>query len=372
MKLWKLILLAPLLVSLACNAPGAPIGHASTGARLSPQGGTITGVTAGSGLSGGGTSGNVTLAVNLTVSLYGNGADGDLTCFDGTTTCGGIAPVADVYTLPRWYYPHNLTCTSPAVIRMGGYGMIGTGTLTDNCTIDDDGAAASNNVAGGLRSSGWYPTTTAGATHTASSLTQASMPPAPFVTSAGVASGGGVGSNGTNGAACQGGGGGGASATNSGGNGGAITVVSTANGAPMWPLGWTYFRYGPNFGGSFTYGSGGGGGADNSTATGGAGGATGGIVYLAFPTITGTGTISANGGAGGNASNTAGGGGGGGGPGGFVVLTANTYSGTLTVSSTGALGGTGTGGGGNGGKGGDCVVICQNLSNDNTKAAGCP
>lgn len=308
-------------------------------------------------------------------TMFGNGQDGPATCFDGVTTCLGLAPSSGIYTLARWIYPTNMTIAAGATVHMGGYGILGTGTLTVNGSLNDNGANASNSSAGGLRSGGWFPQTPAGASHgTTSSTAQASMPPVPFVATAAAASGAaaGTGIAGAIGAKCQGGGGGGADATNAGGNGGAITVISATAGSPMWPLGWLYFRGGINLATAFTYGSGGGGGADDNTATGGGGGAAGGIVYVAFHTITGTGSITANGGNGGSATNTAGGGGGGGGAGGFVILTADSFASSLTVSANGGLGGAHTGGGGDGGAGGACVVECTNLSGDGTKATGCP
>lgn len=302
--------------------------------------------------------------------VYGTGIDGALDCFDGTTTCGGLVPVGGVYTLHCWRYPTTMTVSGTGEVKTNGYGIEASVsiTVTSPGKIDDNGGTATSSTGVSLRTAGWYPSIAASAAHNASSSAQASMPPVPFVASAGTATGGTAGVAGTNGAACQGGGGGG-STTTTGGNAGAITVVTAANGGPMWPDAWQHFALGFASGSQFTYGSAGGGGADG-TGVGGASGQAGGIVWLAAPTITGTGTISADGGGGANTV-TSPGGAGGGGPGGFVILTANTYGTSLNVHATGANGGTGSGGA-NGGKGGDCVVVCQNLSRDGTKATGCP
>lgn len=122
-------------------------------------------------------------------------------------------------------------------------------------------------------------------------------------------------------------------------------------------------------------GSGGGNGATtqapgpNSTGgNGGAGGSAAGFLYIAGPTITGTGRISANGsngvdgqnGANGNPTNgggAGGGGGGGGGSGGLVAIKTMSLGGGITVQANGgspgaaSTGGTGNGTGTNGGAG---------------------
>jgi hypothetical protein len=105
-------------------------------------------------------------------------------------------------------------------------------------------------------------------------------------------------------------------------------------------------------------GAGGGGGGGGGGGSGGAGGIGGGILLLASPIITGTGTLRAKGGAGANAPAAGGGGGGGGGSGGLVLLTSTApVAGTLILDVSGGAGGAGDGAGVAGNAGGAGAVI---------------
>lgn len=302
--------------------------------------------------------------------IYGDGRDGDLTCFDGSTTCSGLTPVGGVYTLDRWRFPRNMTVGASAVIVENGYGIAGTGTLTLSGNINDDGPATTTTIGGAARSQTWFGARLAGANASGgASSASGKMLWAPYGTASASASGGVVGGIGASGGPCQGGGGGGAVSTATGGAGGGVTLETPANGGSIAEA-LLVGRMGPTRSDQLTFGTGGGAGGSSGGAGGGGGGG-GGEAWVAFPTIAGTGTITAKGG---NAANAqaSGGGGGGGGGGGIVDITFNTISSTITVSAAGGMHGTGAGGGGNGGDGGPCVVVCQNLSGNGTKATGCP
>jgi hypothetical protein len=109
-------------------------------------------------------------------------------------------------------------------------------------------------------------------------------------------------------------------------------------------------------------------GPSSTSGSGGNGGGAGGFLFVAGPSITGTGRISCNGGAGvdgqngaaGNATNgggAGGGGGGGGGSGGLVAIKTMSLGGGITVQANGgspgaaSTGGIGSGTGTNGGAG---------------------
>jgi len=197
---------------------------------------------------------------------------------------------------------------------------------------------------------------------------------------------------GGSGAGGGGGGGGTALAGNNGGNGGLQTAGSAFDAHITARVRWDPLTVGtfiPTTVNTGVGGAGGGGGGAGG-GPGGAGGAGasgvaangGGWLFLAAPSVTGTGRISANGTAGVNGTNgsnsgTQGGGGGGGGSGGgsggYVKVIAKSIGGGLTIQANGATGGTGgTGGtagagaaagrsGGTGGTGGAGVVETEVL-----------
>lgn len=282
---------------------------------------------------------------------FGTGPSGNVV-FDGVSTVLGLVPAAGVYTMNSDIHPNNMTVDVGVRVKGNGYAIFGSGTLTNNGQIDDDGNDAVGGVAGAARTATmrYRSGTTGGAAGTGGGATGNS--PKGYFPAAAAAAGGAAGVAGTPGGTGQGGGGGGGAAV--GGSGGAIVNGVIINDATMLVRG-----AGGSAGSNSTsmdWASGGGSGGAN-VGTRGAGGAGGGAISVFFPTITGTGRISARGGLGGVASAGGGCGGGGGGGGGMVIVGYLTRSGALTIDATGGTGGAGDGVGAAGGNGGDGRVL---------------
>lgn len=286
----------------------------------------------------------------LPPGLVGDGVDGNVTIAVNTT-------------LTRDMYYNNLTVNAGVTLNPGGYVIYVKGTLTIAAT----GFIARNGTNGGNASGA-----TGGAAGTTVTGTMVGNSGAGAVGVTG--SGTGNGSNGGNAAAVvgEGGAGGvggnagqgnsGATAGGAGGNGGVLTPRWFRNVQAQWKqTGISTFM--PTGTGGGAGGSSGGDGV-NVCRGGGGGGSGGGAVFIICDTINNSGTIQSKGGNGGNGANgtgnTGGGGGGGGGSGGKIMILTNTVTaiGTLDVSGgnagnggTGAGTGTAGAGGGPGGSG---------------------
>ena len=235
---------------------------------------------------------------------YGNGADGDATITSNTT-------------LTKDMYYDNLTINATFDLNADGYrvycksSFVINGTLSNNgnTATDQNGASATNSGTLGVGATG------GGAENPGS---------------------GGV--NSLGGVAGKGGDDGGSS----GGSGGVPLAPGVLVGginlltSPLGMHSMADSNLNPVNGG------GGGGGGAESPSNGGGGGSGGGVVFVAAPTITGSGSIDAIGGSGHNGFGPAGGGGGGGGGG--VVVTITDVASAVTVDVGGGSGGTGIGG----------------------------
>lgn len=302
------------------------------------------------------------------LSLFGDGADGDVTISSGTT-------------LSRDMHYRNLTITA-GPLRHNGYRVFVSGIL------DLTGSAGANGGAAGLRQ-GASPGAgnaagtagTAGASGTAGALGVFVGGTAGGLTGlAGGAGGVTTGSNAANGTTQVGMGGragnGGAGGQGTGGGTGGTRGAITANSIRR-PITDASIAEGIGLlcGGQQAPGGGGGGGDGTSGGGGGGGGAGGGALIMFARTINRTGSTAAgqlfvDGVKGGNggapaAGNRGGGGGGGGSGGGWILLV---YEKLIGSASTGALSasggdggnggnGSGTGTGGNGGNGGEAGRI---------------
>lgn len=337
--------------------------------------GDITGVTAGTNLTGGGTTGTVTVNAptatattagavptppnNTTTFLRGDatfaapsikfppfsdGSDGALD-FDGAATVVGLVPSANVYTMVADIYPTNMTIRTGVRVRAKGFAILGTGNLLIEGTgkLDADGLPGSGSTAGAGTTNGSLgigsPGGDGGGTSGSSGPNGGQVTPRTFVSTGGTAGAATV--AGTAGVVGRGGGGGGGSAF-SGGASGTITINTAASGdISSQRQGLT----GRNTSGNtaFAAGTGGGGGGGDASSTGGGGGGGGGPMVIAFNgTITATANaISSKGGDGaaGTATNTGGGGGGGGG-----WVATHAASAAPTVAVTGGAGGASGGG----------------------------
>jgi hypothetical protein len=293
-------------------------------------------------------SGNAPISGNT--ALFGDGSDGDVTISSNTS-------------LTRDMYYNNLTINDTFALSPNGFRVFVKGTLTLSGTGNRITAIGGN---------GGNASTSTGGTAGAAAQTAGTLP-ATFAGKAGGTGGaiGSVGGNGTAGSASAfsagvigvaggagGSGGGGGGLAGSAGGAGALTATGKVNSlinATAWGD-WLSGVLTQFTGSSGTgSGSGGGGGAGSVGGGGGGSGATGGIIYIAAYTVTGTANISAAAGNGGNGaaanagSNGGGGGGGSGGSGGVVVLAYNSkvsWSGSIIVSAgsggtAGAAGGTG-------------------------------
>lgn len=306
---------------------------------------------------------NVTTgAVEKNATWFGPGTDGNVT-FDGMTTVLGIVPSANTYTLTRDIAPATMTVNSGVIIATANYAITIESTLTNNGTISNNGQAGSHGSGGNTTPAGRFPININGG-QGGGTGGGGSKAPTGFFVSASAAAGGGAGAtgaNGTNGAGTGGGGGG--ATSGAGSSGGAQTIGGT-----MIPSLYDFIRGARTPDNtSMSFGTGGGAGG-NGASVNGYGGAGGGLVFVAVPTMTGTGAIQARGGNGGTAVASDNAGGGGGGGGGMVVLIYSTGANTQTIDANGGTGGGGSSGDatGSGGNGGSGYVYKVNLSGDGT------
>lgn len=325
-------------------------------------------------------------------AIFADGGDGAVT-FDGSTTVLGMAPSSSIYTLTRDIFLTTGTVDSGVTIKMGGYRIFATTSISNAGNIIYNGNAGSAGSSGGVPGAGNNQVGSAGGGGGGG----AALPSGSVY--GGLAGGGGQGGTGGFFPEQQSGSGtAGASATNSllfsgtgaiggaggygftsgggtsfGGGGAGGTVTQAAGVTPHWLPSFELMSNGSGFLTSTGAGGGGGGGGPggnpnngnsfNSGGGGGGGGAgsNGGIVCIFAKSIINTGIISANGGTGGTAGNGGlsfggqmdnwnggGGGGGAGGSGGIVLLVYSSLSNSGIISANGGTGGVGGTGGATG------------------------
>lgn len=262
--------------------------------------------------------------------VFGDGSSGNATVADSSTT----TMTADVYA-------QNVTIGTNARLRLAGFRLFVSGTLTIGAGSSVDADGDDGVTAGGDRYDPLGPFYMEGGTVGATGTVNAGVAGA---NGGAVLNGGGSGGNG--GAGAQPGGAGGTSSA----------MVDNAGGFRAYPdcVTMTTISSGPTtrrVGAGSSGGAGGGNGAD----LGGHGGAGGGVGVVCAKVIdlAPDARISANGGAGSDGGGAANTGGGGGGEGGTLALIYRTVvNGDLATQAT-ATGGTGGAGGGVGASGGD-------------------
>ena len=338
--------------------------------------GDITSVSAGSGLTGGGTSGAVTLSLSSSIEVtqisastyinlpsdlstqffdaqFGDSSDGDFT-------------VVGTYTAGRELHYKNLTIPDGTTFKPNGHRVFVSNNLniSSSASFNDDGTNATAQAGGaGLGSRNYLVATSAqgGNGWALTSVNFANGSNGNAITNASLNNLGQA-PNGSRGGNC-------ALRGNTGGTGGtATTLLQKWNGA--WIIG-------RQSAGGFNGGAAGGGGAINvvtytgGTFTSGGGGGGGGAVWLAARYINNQGRISANGGKGANGVLATGSaeccGGGGGGGGNVTVITQSPYNSLGTIQANGGLGGiasfnTGSGtntNGVDGASGSLCIMVVK-------------
>lgn len=338
--------------------------------------GDITSVTAGTNLTGGGTSGAVTLNLvndiivnSVSASTYiGLPSDLSVDFFGGQfgDSSDGDFTVVGTFTAARELHYKNLTIPSGSVFKPNGHRIFVSNNLniSSSASFNDDGNNATAQAGGALLNSRNYLIAGSGQGGNGSALNTSNF------------------GNGTNGNA---------SSTTSlnnfgqspnGSRGGNVTLRGNTGGAggtattivQKWNGAWSIGRYSA---GGFNGGAGGGGGAINvvsrtsGTFTSGGGGGGGGAVWIAARYINNQGRISANGGKGADGVLGVGSaeccGGGGGGGGNVTVITQSPLGSLGAIQSNGGLGGiaawnTGTGvdtNGVDGISGSVCIVVLK-------------
>ncbi len=257
------------------------------------------------------------------LSIYGNGADGDVTVTGNTTLTSDM-------------YYDDLTINSGVNLCSNGYKVFVKGTLTLNGKIHNNGSAGSgpSGGSGANKATLGSGTVKSGATSSGATVGQT-------VSAENYCAGGSGGAGGTG--IYNGGAGGSAQAISSiyGGKSILYSSIQAIMGGLFLAGDVAYKINGGNAGGS--------GGGDGTNYGGGGGGAGGGVLVCA-KTITGSGSIEAKGGNG--AAGTGGNAGGGGaGGGGFVVVISDSDISSLTINVGGGTGGSGAGSGSAGGNG---------------------
>jgi len=280
-------------------------------------------------------------------AIFGDGSDGNVT-------------IAVDTTLTRDMYYNNLTINGGVKLLPDGYRIFVRRTLTLNGNIvvnGNDGATAPDTPSGGGGAGGTaQPASGARVLTLATNLLSVAG-------GGGGAQGGGVAAAGGNSTAApfgfvagsvtnaaggvgQGGAGGRSAGNVNGGASGTNTIVAAASGSYPANLTQALLLRNSQLSNAFTPGSGGGGGRGGDAAGsggGGGGGASGGLIVVVANQIVGAGILQAKGGKGGNAANLvavppSSGGGGGGGGGGLVVVIIGTGS-FPTVDVSGGVGG---------------------------------
>jgi hypothetical protein len=270
--------------------------------------------------------GTVTFANYTFLSIYGTATDASTT-LDGTVTVSWAIKSGSTYTLLRDVNTTNLTIASGVTLKTNNFKISGTGTLNNVGVIDNSGVTGltNGNTTTATTTGSMAPELSGGAGGSpSSSATTGTAGTNSTHTLGGIGSAGGTGSN--------------------TGTGGATSTISAVNVSPdllqaLYMVdggGTTLSLYEGGSGGA-----GGGGGGNTVGWYGGSGGTGGGIVFLAFPTIKNSGTISANGGTGGAGQGSSLGGGGGGGGGGSIVIVTKSHTNTGSETVNGGSGGTG-------------------------------
>lgn len=238
-----------------------------------------------------------------TADLFGSGSDGAVTISSNTT-------------LTRDMYYTTLVVDNGFTLTTAGFKVFATTSITNNGTISNAGASATATATG---AAGGAAGTLGGGT------------------AGGNGAAGGTGAAGTTGNACLGsaGGAGGGGSSTSGGAGGTRNAAQTLPRALVPAMMMLDHASTVRI---LSGGTGGGGGGGNGADSGGGGGGGGGVVWLASPTITNAGTITAAGGNGSNKVGTDAGGGGGGGGGSVVKIYKTLSESGLTTVAGGTAG----------------------------------
>jgi hypothetical protein len=262
------------------------------------------------------------------------GAGSQAAAFNGTSTVVGANRAGTTYTLTDDLVADTVVVDSGVVVLTAGYRIYARTSVVCNGTIRNNarnnGTLASNAL--GVTVGGSQGGANGGVTNGA-------------VSGNAVGTLGGVGGTGGNGSA-------GTGAASS-----ALVEVSRVRNNLV--ALWTCLSPGIASYKAAGAGNAGGSGAGNGTNAGGGSGAGGGIVWIATPSLSGSGTIQATGFAGANAVSTNTGGGGGGGGGAIVVFTNGTSTGSLTLDVSGGAGGNGNGTGtaGTAGSAGPVIIV---------------
>lgn len=274
------------------------------------------------------------------LKYFGDGNDGAVD-LDGTNTYSFASKSGSTYTLTRDVYATTFQVQSGSTLETKSFRVYASTSITNAGTIHNDGNDGGDATIGTPGTGG-------------AAIAVKSLGASGAGSTYGPNVDGGSVSNSWGGNGGDGGGGG------NNGLGGTATAALTRPASP----GFIHTPVDIDAGSLVvvTGGAGGGhgniGSIGNNAAGGGGGGA--GVVFLASPTITNTGTISAAGGAGGNGfydSGSTGGAGGGGGGGGAIFLFYITLT-AGTTSVAGGAGGTGAApGGGNGATGSSGTVF---------------
>lgn len=256
-------------------------------------------------------------------SLFGTGADGDVTITSGTTT------------LSRDMYYRNLVITASGILKPNGYRIFVADTLSLAGSINDNGNSATSGSAATAMHSAVILGTGSPAASGGIAMTTGSNAPAQ---AAGTLMGGIGGAGGSSGLG-----------TRAGGIAGTGSQPSAANGGiNAWRIPGVAVR-GRSLRSLTTIlngGTGGGGGGGGNTTFGGGSGTGGGVVIVSAYAITVSGgTITASGGNGFTptiSAMTGAGGGGGGGGGVVVIITVTDLSASMSsFSANGGIGGSG-------------------------------
>lgn len=255
------------------------------------------------------------LKANAFSMLYGDASDG-AAVLDGATAVAWANRVGNVYTMTRACFLTDLTINAGVTLRPAQFPVYGSGTLTNNGTIQNNGNDAVADVGGAAGTFNYLVGGTKGGNGGAVN---------------------GAGAAGTAGTSAAGAGGNGGAGQQAAGAAGVLTALTAGFSGFHQPQTWLNLQFLSAAGNvTFAGGIGGGGGGGSTLAKGGGAGGGGGVIALLFRHIVNAGVIEAKGGAGANAAASAtNGGGGGGGGGGLIATLGEDYAGAGTWVVTG-------------------------------------